>query len=105
MPLKSKVFFNHFRGENLSKFSKVHELLRLVKVPKGCVAITSCTIVDENNGNVRTGFAFCDQNDHFCKKVGRNIAETRARSDKYVEIMPASDVPLTILSKHPRSEL
>jgi len=99
MALKEKVFFNHFRGKNLERFFEIDKKLRLVKVPKGCVAITSCTIVDEKTGKARTGFAFCDQHDHFCKKVGRNIAETRARSDKYVIGNEFTSVPLTILSR------
>ena len=98
MSLKEKVFFNHFRGENLAKFYEIDKKLRLVEVPKGCIAITSCTIVDEENGNISTGFAFCDKNDHFCKAVGRNIAETRARSHKYIDAKEYSDVPLTILT-------
>jgi len=98
-PLKEKVFFNHFRGENLTRFSEIHDRLRLVKVPKGCIAITSCTLVDENGDNVRTGFSFCDKNDNFCKKVGRKIAEIRARSEKYIQANPAANVSLTILSK------
>ena len=99
MSLKEKVFFNHFRVENLEKFYEVDKQLCLVDVPKGCIAITSCTIVDEETGKKRTGFAFCDQHDHFCKKVGRNIAETRARSDKYLASSPVPNVALTILSK------
>jgi hypothetical protein len=99
MSLKEKVFFNHFRGENLEKFFEIDKKLRLVEVPKGCVAITSCTIVDGNDENPRTGFAFCDQHDHFCKKVGRNIAETRARSAKYINANEFSSVPLMILSR------
>ena len=79
-----RVYYNHFRGERLEHFRE----LNLVRMPKGCVAVTSCTIVQEmGNGSnaTHTAYAFCSKHDQFSKKLGRKMAEARARFLLYVD--------------------
>lgn len=53
----SKVFYTHF------------------DLPRG--VITVAHQLDEDNNEVRAGFAFCAPSDNFCRSDGRNIAHIR----------------------------
>ena len=40
--------------------------------------VTMCVIEDENRTEMARGYAFCSENDNFCKREGRNKALGRA---------------------------
>ena len=81
------IHYRHYRQDKrFSNFRamKLHLYEIGIPVPKGCKAITACTVID--GYSVKKGYAFCSRNDQFSKRSGRELALARTEGDKEVHL-------------------